>query len=161
MEIKKRSIPMEELYKVILLQLENGGRASLTVTGRSMRPLFRGHRDKVELIPVDGKQKKGKIILYRRTNGQFVLHRIVKLRADGGYICCGDNQCWQEPVDHSQLLAVVDGFTRKGKQYSLRHFGYRLYSALWVHLFFLRTPYIRVRRLCGRLYSKIFNKVLK
>lgn len=150
---------MEELMKVIQLQLDNGGRAKLTVTGRSMLPLFRSHRDSVELVPVSGRQKKGRIILYRRASGQFVLHRIVKLTATG-YILCGDNEANPEPVDHDQLLAVVDGYTRKGKTCSLNRWSYRIYTGLWVHFFFLRKPYIGIRRLCGKTYRRI-RKCLK
>ena len=149
-QIKKQAVPMEELFKVIRLQLENGGRARLTVTGSSMMPLFRNRRDTVELIPVSRKQERGQIILYRRESGQFVLHRIVKL-TDTGYICCGDNEANPEPVNHGQLLAVVDGYTRKGKKGSLNSFGYRFYVFLWIHLFFLRRPYIALRRFCGKI----------
>ena len=53
------TVPMESLVEVILLQLENGGRANLTVTGSSMMPLFYSHRDTVTLIPVEERQKKG------------------------------------------------------------------------------------------------------
>ena len=154
MEKKTRSIPMEELYKVILLQLENGGRARLTVTGRSMLPLLRAHRDAVELIPVCPQQKKGQIVLYRRPSGQFVLHRIVRL-TENGYIICGDNEAVREPVDHSQLLAVVDGLVRKGKRISMENFSYKLYVALWVGLFPLRGIYIKIRRWCGSNYRKL------
>ena len=146
-----RPIPMEELFKVISLQLENGGRAPLTVTGRSMLPLLRAYRDSVELIPVSGRQKNGRIILYRRQNGQFVLHRIVRQTEDG-YICCGDNEATREPVMHTQLLAAVDSLTRKGKRISMKNIGYRLYTALWVGLFPLRGLYIAIRRFCGRYY---------
>ena len=159
METKKRSIPMEELYKAIALQLENGGRARLTVTGRSMLPLLRAHRDAVELILVSGQQKKGKIILYRRESGQFVLHRIVGLTKDG-YICCGDNEAAREPVAHRQLLAVVDGLVRKGKHVSMGHLSYRVYTALWVGFFPCRGAYIKVRRWCGGRYRKL-RKALK
>ena len=153
MEKKTRSVPMEELYKVILTQLENGGRARLTVTGRSMLPLLRAYRDAVELIPISAQQKKGQIVLYRRASGQFVLHRIVRLTEDG-YICCGDNEAVREPVSHSQLLAVVDGLVRKGKRISMDNFSYRLYVALWVGLFPLRGLYIKIRRWCGKNYRK-------
>ena len=154
METKKRSIPMEELYKVVSLQLENGGRARLTVTGRSMLPLLRAYRDAVELIPVSGQQKKGTIILYRRENGQFVLHRIVAL-TENGYICCGDNEAVREPVAQEQLLAAVDGLIRKGKTVTMKNLSYRGYVALWVGLFPLRGFYIKVRRWCGQRYRKL------
>lgn len=155
MTTKKRSIPMEELVKVIALQLENGGRARLTVTGRSMLPLLRAYRDSVELIPVTEEPvQKGKIILYRRDSGQYVLHRIVRKTATG-YICCGDNEAGREPVEHRQLLAVVDGLIRKGKQIEMNHLGYRMYVGLWVGLFCFRSPYIKIKRWCGQRYRKI------
>ena len=44
-------IPMAELAELIKIQLEQGGRAELTVTGSSMHPLYHNRRDKVILIP--------------------------------------------------------------------------------------------------------------
>ena len=153
-------IPMEELFKAVKIQLDNGGRARLTVTGRSMLPLLRAYRDAVELIPVNGRQQKGKIILYRRQDGQFVLHRIVELTPEG-YICCGDNEAVREPVSHSQLLAVTDGLIRRGKTVTLDQFSYRVYTALWVGLFPLRGIYIKIRRFCGRNYRKLRKSMIK
>lgn len=148
------ALPMDQLYALIAVQLQEGGRASLTVTGYSMEPMLRHRRDSVELIPISGYGKRGDVILYRRENGDYILHRVI--RADGeNYICCGDNQYMREKVSHRQLLAVVDGFTRKGKRYTLSHAGYRLYTALWVGLFPLRGAYITLRRILGRLCKKI------
>ena len=151
------TVPMESLAELISLQLESGGRASLTVTGISMMPMLRHRRDSVMLVPVTGPQKKGKIIFYRRANGQYVLHRIIGLCGDG-YLCCGDNQAQKELVEHQQLIAVVDGFTRSGRTYALSHLGYRLYTAVWVNLFFLRRYYIAVRRRFGRLCRQLHKK---
>lgn len=158
--MQNRLIAMENLSELLMLQLEKGGRTRLTVTGCSMQPMLVHHRDVVELIPVSQKQKAGDLILYRRKTGEYILHRIIA-EADGGYICCGDNQAMREPVDHDQLLAVVDGFVRKGKHYTVEDPGYRLYTAVWVKLFFLRKPYIVVRRCLGRLYNKIRKRLLK
>lgn len=157
MEKTTRAIPMEELHKVIALQLELGGRARLTVTGRSMLPLLRSRRDSVELIPVEGVQKKGTIILYRRESGQFVLHRIVRLTKDG-YICCGDNEAAKEPVSQTQLLAAVDVLNRKGRRITDSNFCYCIYKALWVGLFPFRGLYIKIRRWCGKNYRKLRAK---
>lgn len=136
------------------MQLDNGGRASLTVTGSSMVPMLHHRKDSVVLIPITGKQKKGQVILYRRDNGQYVLHRIIAVNKDG-YVCCGDNQFVREAVSHDQLLAVVDQFTRKGKTYACDDPGYRAYTAVLVNMFFLRRPYIILRRYLGRLLKKI------
>ena len=154
MENNKRSVPMEELFKAIQVQLENGGRARLTVTGYSMLPVLRAYRDAVELIPVSGRQEKGKIILYRRESGQFVLHRIIALTEDG-YICSGDNEAAREPVAQHQLLAVVDGLIRRGNRIGLDDLSYRVYTALWVGFFPLRGVYIKIRRILGRGCGKL------
>ena len=157
MELSKRRLPMEQLAQLITLQLESGGRANLTVTGSSMLPMLRNGVDAVELIQPTGQGQKGDILLYRRKNGQYVLHRVIAL-TDSGYICCGDNQAEREPVDREQVLAVVDGFTRGGKRYDLSNGFYRLYTALWVGLFPLRRYYIAVRRPLGRLRTRLKKK---
>ncbi len=154
--MQTKNVPMETLADVIALQLQNGGRANLTVTGNSMLPLLRHRRDCVTLIP-PGKEIAGDILLYRRENGQYILHRFLAVRAEQ-YICCGDNQYQEETINREQVLAVVDGFTRKGKTYTLQHPIYRLYCFVWVKLFTLRPLYIFMRRLAGRIYRKIRRK---
>lgn len=148
----KREIPMESLMQLLQVQLEEGGRANLTVTGCSMHPLLRNRRDSATLVPA-GKQKKGDIILYRRESGQYVLHRIIKVEKDV-YICSGDNQVMREPVKQEQILAVVGDFTRKGKVYAIDHPGYCLYTWVCVELFCLRKYYLFVRRHLARWIKK-------
>lgn len=147
------TVPMESLAEIIQLQLDNGGKATLTVTGSSMLPMLRNRRDSVVLIP-PSRQKKGDIVLFRRENGRYILHRIISV-TDNGYLCSGDNQWVLESVTGEQIVAVVDGFTRKGRTYTLGAPGYRLYQAVWVNLFFLRRYYIWVRRRLGRLRRRI------
>ena len=154
------TVPMESLVSLIRLQLEQNGHADLTVTGSSMLPMLRNRRDSVRLIPVGGQCKQGDIILYRRENGMYVLHRVIGLQGTQ-YICCGDNQAEREDVAHHQLIAVVSGFTRKGKYYSVTHCGYRIYQTLWVCLFFLRPLYIKMRRPLGRLRERLRKKYRK
>lgn len=154
--METRTVPMETLMEVISLQLAKGGKANLTVTGNSMAPMLHHRRDGVMLIPVQGKQKKGAVILYRRENGKYILHRIVSV-TENGYICCGDNQYEKESVAQAQLVAVVDGFRRNGKAYTLDHLGYQIYRVLWVELFFLRPAYIAVRRSVGRILRRLRN----
>ena len=144
-EIERRIVPMETLSELVMFQLEKGGRANLMVTGNSMYPMLRSGVDMVELIPLAEKQKKGDIILYRRDNGRYILHRIVAVTKDG-YICCGDNQAEKEPVRQDQLLAVVDGFARKGKLYALTNPVYRIYAAFWTGTFPVRRQVLAAGR---------------
>lgn len=147
------TVPMEALAQLITLQLEKNKTANLVVTGSSMKPMLDNRRDSVTLRPVEGSCKAGDIILYHRENGKYVLHRILRL-IEGGYICCGDNQAEEEIVKHEQLIAVVYGFTRKGKTYTLDHLGYRLYVFIWLKFFCLRPMYIKVRRRIGRYLGR-------
>ena len=152
--IQTVAVPMEVLSELIVEQLQQGGRAKLNVTGISMMPMLYNRRDAVLLIPVSHRQKRGDVILYRRENGRYVLHRIIAVTSNG-YICSGDNQAMREPVAHQQLIAVVDGFIRNGKNYTLDHPGYRFYQAVWVGLFPLRPAYIALRRWLGKIRRRI------
>ena len=149
------AIPMEELAKLLSLQMESGGLARLVVTGSSMYPTLRHRKDAVFLRPVEGTLKRGDLILYRRANGQFVLHRIVTRPKNGAFICSGDNQWEKEAVDATQVIAVVDGFVRKGKIYQENHAGYRLWVAVWLLLFPVRRPILALRRCLGRVRKLI------
>lgn len=145
------SIPMESLAEVLSLQMESGGVARLVVTGDSMYPTFRNRKDVVYLAPAAKPLKKKDLVLYKRTSGQFVLHRIVSKPKNGSFICCGDNQWEKEPVTAQQVIALVTGFHRKGKEQTPKTFTYRFWVAIWVGLFPLRRPLLAIRRRIGRL----------
>lgn len=151
---------MESLVEILILQMEKGGSAELTVTGWSMLPMLQNRRDVVTLIPPTKEPKKKDVVLYRRKNGQYVLHRIIDIE-DGTYIISGDNQAVCESVEAPQIIAVVSGFTHKGRPYSVQSFGYRIYAWIWVELFCLRKGYLFIRRRVGRLLSKIRRKPRK
>ena len=151
--MQKKTVPMKELAEVIKLQLDNGGKATLTVTGSSMLPMLVSRRDSVILVPPGG-EKKGDVVLYQRDNSQYVLHRIIEV-TQTGYIISGDNQAMREPVTKEQLLAVMEGFVRNGKQYTLDAPLYRLYQTVWVELFFLRRYYIGIRRRLAKIWYRI------
>lgn len=157
MKLETQAIPMEQLYELLCVQMESGGRARLPVTGSSMLPMLRQGTDAVFLKAATGNEKKGDIILYRRSGGQFVLHRVIAEEEDD-YICSGDNQAMRERVEASRVLAVVDGFERGGKRYALTHLGYRCYRALCVGTFFMRPGYIALRRRFGRLRRRLKGK---
>lgn len=124
-------IPMKDLFPILETQLQLG-EAQLPVTGISMTPTIRGGRDFVRLRRLDRPAKRGDILLYRRENGQFILHRVLK----GGEVltCCGDRQLETETVKSEQALAVVIAICRKGRWFAVTTPLYRLYAALWMIL---------------------------
>ena len=145
-------IPMEELAAVLQLQLQQGGRAELTVTGSSMHPMLRSRRDKVILVP--GTAKKNDVILFRRDSGAYILHRIVRVKK-GMFVCSGDNQWQVETIRPDQVIAIVDSWYYNGKLKTPDSFFYKLYVWIWVGLLPVRRPILAVRRVLGRLSRKI------
>ncbi len=127
---------LTDLYlAVIQTKLTEGHDVVLTVTGHSMRPLWRHRRDTITLTSCNpGQLRVGDIPLYRRENGQPVLHRIIKVDQNS-FDLCGDNQIQVEyHLPKSNVIGVVQSFTRNGKTYSCNHRGYQVYSWLWLGL---------------------------
>lgn len=114
---------------------------SLTYTnvGVSMLPLLRQGKD---LFTVRRKGpercKVGDVALYRRGD-QYVLHRVVQVR-EKDYVILGDNCVAREyGITDEDILGVMTGFVRGGKEFAVSDAGYRLYSSFW-----LRTERPRV-----------------
>lgn len=152
--MRQVAIPMEELAPLLQQQMAAGGSAVLTVTGYSMMPMLHHRRDTVVLEEVKRPLQKGDIALYRRDNGAYILHRILRKKGDT-YICCGDNQLRTEKVEARQLIAVVTEFTRKGRHHTVADKSYRFYQTLWVTLHPLRWLYLIPRRGLGMLRAAI------
>ena len=96
-----------------------------------MLPMLRQGVDTVTLSPLPTRRlRKYELPMYRRENGQYVVHRIVK--AGETYTCMGDNQLEEEPeLTHEQMIALVTGFTRNGKEHSVEELSHQIYCRLW------------------------------
>ena len=126
-----REIQMCSLSPLIEEILSSGGTAEITVTGNSMYPMLKHRISQVRLAAPTNLQI-GDIPLYRRTNGAYILHRIVGIE-DGVYVCCGDHQWHVEKGIHpDQIIAVVTDFKRRNHWTSCGKTMYRWYWKLWV-----------------------------
>jgi len=130
-------------------QLSLGKTIKFTPDGTSMLPMLRPKRDSVVLAAISGKLKKYDILLYQRDNGQFVLHRIVKVGET--YTAVGDNHLQLEKeIRHEQMIAVVVSFTRNGKMHSVDELQYRMYCRLWHYT----RPIRRVLYGCKNIFRR-------
>ena len=119
-------------------ELERTGKLVYTNVGDSMMPLIRQDKDLliIEKKP-EGRLKKYDVPLYRRDSGQYVLHRILKVR-DQDYVICGDNRWKREyGITDRHIIGVLTGIVRDGKTVSVNDKGYRLYVHLWCGLYYL------------------------
>ena len=141
-------VDMEQLVAVMTDVFSAGGTFRFFPTGGSMRPMLRERRDTVLLCsPTQRPPQKYDVVLYRRTNGQFVLHRIIGQK-ENGFLLCGDHQYVPESgIRAEQVVGVLIGFCRKGRETSVHSLGYRLYAAIWTWL----RP---ARGFCHRVYQK-------
>ncbi len=129
---KEVRVKMSNLSPLICEMLESGGCAEITVTGNSMRPMLVHRVSRVRLSKPE-RLSVGDVAFYKRSNGSFVLHRIVKIKGDE-FTMCGDNEGFLEPGIHREnIIAVMTHFSRGGKKWTpCTSTLYGVYRRLWV-----------------------------
>lgn len=126
--------------------LEKHGSLTYTNVGVSMLPLLRQGKDMFIVVRKDGQRcKVGDVVLYRRPPDKYVLHRVIKVCADS-YVILGDNCVHKEyGIKEEDVIAVMTGYIRNGKEHSVKERGYRLYSFVWLHTIPLRTGMKKIK----------------
>ena len=133
---------LEDLMPLIQEQLDAGKTVRFSPRGISMLPMLRQGKDQVVLSPLPETLKKYDLPLYRRKDGQFVLHRIIAVGET--YTCMGDNQFDPEPgLQRDQMIALVTAFRRNGRDIPVTDPVYRLYCQFWHYSRKLRRFYRR------------------
>lgn len=140
--------------------LASGGEFNISPKGISMLPLIVENRDSVilkrDFVNI---ARKHDIAFYRRQNGQFVLHRVMKITKDNTYVMCGDNQnALEENVPASCIIGVVSKIVRNGKSVDLDGIVYSTYVFLWTKMF-IRKPiklFCRAAKKLGRVIRGFF-----
>ncbi len=144
--LHEQAITLNDMMPTIRQTLAQGNSVTFTPGGVSMLPMLRPDRDAVTLSPLPQQLKKYDLPLYRRDNGQYVLHRVVKVGQT--YTCLGDNQFYTEPgVRQDQMIGIVTEFVRGGKRISVTDLRYRVYCRFWYHSRFLRRCWRKLKRI--------------
>ena len=112
-------VAFEEFMPLIKDAFSQGQTITIPVTGNSMLPLLRP-KDAVTLaLPTMETIERGDILLYRRDDGHFVLHRVVELYTDT-IDFCGDNQVVvEQDVPKSAVIAQVVSYEKEGQTVEL------------------------------------------
>ncbi|WP_295212265.1 S24/S26 family peptidase [Ruminococcus sp.] len=141
---------LSEYDDTIRFVLESGGEFRIYPKGTSMLPLIKQGRDSVCLVKPKSRLKAGDIAFYRRDNGHYVLHRVIKT-TDEGYIICGDNQLSLEGgITDDNIIAKVSKIYRKGRLITEEKLLYRAYKRLWSS-FFIRRVYFKLRSIAHKI----------
>ena len=123
--------------------------------GTSMMPLLVQDRDLFTLAAKTAERcKKYDVVLYKDKRGQYILHRIIKVRPDG-YVIRGDNTYFKEYYKDSDILGIMTSFVRDGKEHSVGEAGYKMYSVLRCAGYPFRSAFNKL----WRVYVKVLKRL--
>lgn len=97
----------------------------------SMLPLLREGKDLFTIVKKGNVRcKVGDIVLYRRPSGDYVLHRIIKVRKED-YVILGDNCIKKEyGIRDEDVIGVMTCFVRNGTSHYASETLFRIYTFL-------------------------------
>ena len=136
-------------------EINRTGQLIYTNVGDSMMPLLREKSDLLLIRKATGPLKKYEVPLYKRDNGQYVLHRVLKVTKDG-YVICGDNRYYREyGIQDRHIIGVLDAIVRNGTTISVQDKKYRFYVHLWCDFFYVRAAILWIRDRWNRIRKGI------
>ena len=121
------------LDAVCLMLREGHSNVPVPIKGDSMRPFLHGG-DFAYLMPLPERLKRGDIVLYRRKNGQYVLHRVYRIMENGSFLLLGDSQLTPEPVNREQLRGKAASVRCRGENCLPRSFRWWFFAVPWLRL---------------------------
>ncbi len=121
-------IKLEKFYPLIIEAFNDNKTFSFPIKGKSMRPLLKND-DIVTIKKIDNDIKKGDILLYKRNDDSFVLHRLNKIKKNH-YLIVGDHQTKIDLVEYNQLIGKVINYQKKDKDkiYYMKGVRYNFYK---------------------------------
>lgn len=127
-----------------------------TNVGDSMMPLLRQGKDLMVISrKPEGRLKKYDVPLYKRDSGQYVLHRILKVR-EGDYVICGDNRWRREyGIEDRHIIGVLTAIVRDGQTIPVTDKRYLWYVHLWCDFFYIRAAILWLKGLPNRIRRKL------
>ena len=100
--------------------------------GSSMKPLIRPERDLVTIMPVVRDPLVGDIVLFRRSDGKNIAHRIYRV-LPGRIQTWGDNCIRADaPIKREDIYGVIVSMERAGKTYQLDTDQQRAFGIRWL-----------------------------
>ena len=92
-----------------------------------MMPLLRQNKDLMVIRKITTPLKKNDAVLFKRPNGAYVLHRIVKVCGLGQYRIVGDNRAFSEIVPEEWIIGILAEVIKDGRHISVESDEYRAY----------------------------------
>ena len=120
---------VEAFAPLIEEAFSNNQTFKMPVNGVSMLPFL--NKTHYVVLAKPQNLKRNDMILYKRENGQYVLHRIFRVKKDH-FQLLGDNQVYREyPVYENQVIGKVIEVHKGNKIHHLNGFKYKTYLFFW------------------------------
>lgn len=92
------------------------------------------------------------MVFYQRDNGQFIMHRILKVTEEG-YDIVGDAQIdIERGIRDDQIFAIVTKVYRKGKWIEPGDFWWEFFEKVWIN-------FVPQRKLLMAAYTKTIGRM--
>lgn len=149
MDVKQ--VDTREYVSVLRGIAEEGKVVSMLIAGSSMAPFLCHNRDYIYFTRPERELCRGDMVFYQRDNGQYVMHRIYRVKPDGYYMV-GDAQTQIEgPLRREQIFAVITQVKRAGKMIRPGDFWWEFFEHIWIRI-------VPARRIVTALYGMLWGK---
>ena len=150
-ENRKKLVHTGDYVKILEDLTQEDKTVGVPVSGNSMSPFLISHRDYVIFQKPNRSLQKGDIVFFRRDSGEYILHRVSKIRKNQYYIL-GDAQTKVEgPIREDQIFGLVTKARRKGKWIDPSNFWWKFFEKVWINMIPLRPV---IRKLYGILTTR-------
>ena len=143
-----KKVDTKEYVSMLRELTESGKEVSMLIAGSSMSPFLIHERDSICFKKPDRTLRRGDMVFYQRPGGQYVMHRIYKVSAEGYYIVGDAQQDIEGPVKREQIFALITRVRRKGKWIAPGDFWWEFFEHVWIRM-------VPVRRLIIGSYTKL------
>ena len=134
----KVAVDTREYVAALKEMTEQGLEVSMTVSGTSMEPFLIHERDRIYFRRPEGLIKKGDMVFFQRKTGEYVMHRVLKVKKQQYYLA-GDHQTFLEgPIEEQQIFAKVVSVERAGVWLTENDKLWKFYAGWWRRLFWVR-----------------------
>ncbi len=149
MDVKQ--VDTREYVSVLRGIAEEGKVVSMLIAGSSMAPFLCHNRDYIYFTKPERELRRGDMVFYQRDSGQYVMHRIYRVKPDGYYMV-GDAQTQIEgPLRREQIFAVITQVKRAGKTIRPGDFWWEFFEHIWIRI-------VPARRIVTALYGMLSGK---
>lgn len=136
--------------------LRTEGRYVGMTQGVSMLPMIKSGKDVVSIIAKNGRLKVFDVALYKRSDGAYILHRVLQV-VNGGYIIRGDNCYVDEKVAEESVIGFLECYFKGEKLINLDSDSYKRYVKRRLKTYKLRRFFV----LSYRNAKSLLKRMLK